>query len=59
MTVLICDMVLLFLSYISPQSGNTALHQACRNDYPNVVKILVQSHTDVNFKNNVSTESPH
>ena len=45
--------------YFSPQYGNTALHLASRNGHPEVVKLLLQSHADVNVKNNVSTESPH
>jgi ankyrin repeat protein len=47
------------LSYFSPQSGNTALHLASKQGCPEVVELLVQSHADVNIKDNVSTESPH
>ena len=43
----------------SPQSGYTALYEASRYGHPEVVKLLVQSHADVNVKNDVSTESPH
>jgi ankyrin repeat protein len=49
--------VLLFLSYFSPQYGDTALHKASKNGFPEVVKLLVQSHADVNVKDRVSTES--
>jgi ankyrin repeat protein len=48
---------LLFLSYFSPQNGDTALHIASKNGHPEVVKLLVQSHADVNIKDRVSTES--
>jgi ankyrin repeat protein len=51
--------MLLLLSYFSPQSGDTALHDASNKGHPEVVQILVQSHADVNVKNRVSTESPH
>ena len=34
----------------SPQSGDTALHMASMNGHPEVVKLLLQSHTDVNVK---------
>jgi ankyrin repeat protein len=44
---------------LSPQRGNTALHYASEKGHPEVIQILVQSHADVNVKNNVSTESPH
>jgi ankyrin repeat protein len=47
--------VLLLLSYFSPQSGNTALHLASSNGLPEVVRILVQSHADVDVKNGVSS----
>ena len=42
-----------------PQYGNTALHYASMKGHPEVVKLLMQSHTNVNIKNNVSTESPN
>jgi hypothetical protein len=51
--------VLLLLSYFSPQYGQTALHWASRHGHPEVVQTLVQSHADVNVKDNVSIESPH
>ena len=44
---------------VSPQYGSTALHIASINGHPEVVKLLLQSHADVNVKDNVSTESPH
>jgi hypothetical protein len=50
---------LLLLSYFYPQTGKTALHDASSNGHPEVIQILVQSHANVNIKNNVSTESPH
>ena len=40
------------------QSGQTALHQASMYGNPEVVKLLLQSHANVNVKDNVSTESP-
>ena len=43
----------------SPQSGNSPLHWASIKGHPEVVKLLVLSHANVNIKNNVSTESPH
>ena len=48
-----------FKEYLSPQSGNTILHLASMQGHPEVVKLLVQSHANVNVKNNVSTKSPH
>ena len=39
----------------SLQSGDTALHEASRYGHLEVVKLLLQSHADVNVKNNVST----
>ena len=42
----------------SPQNGDTALHKASRYGHPEVVKLLLQSHADVNVKDNVSTKSP-
>ena len=42
----------------SPQSGDTALHRASRYGHPEVVKLLLQSHADVNDQNNVSSKSP-
>jgi ankyrin repeat protein len=41
------------------QNGYTALHWASEEGHPKVVKLLVQSHANVNVKDNVSTESPH
>ena len=41
----------------SPQSGDTALHDASRYGCLEVVKLLLQSHADVNGKNKVSIES--
>ena len=41
------------------QDGNTALHYASLYGHPEVVKLLLQSHADVNVKNKVSSESPH
>ena len=43
----------------SPQSGDTALHKASWNSHLGVVKLLLQSHADVNVIDNVSTESSH
>ena len=40
----------------SPQYGNTALHDAFWKGHPEVVKLLLQSHADMNVKNKVSTE---
>ena len=40
----------------SPQYGDTALHDASRKGHPEVVKLLLQSHADMNVKNKVSTE---
>ena len=54
-----CHYIILLLSCFSPQSGNTALHWASVNGHFEVVKLLLQSHADVNDKNIVSTESPH
>ena len=51
--------VSLLLSCFSPQDGGTALHKASWNGHLEVVKLLVQSHANVNVKDKVSTESPH
>ena len=52
--------ILLLLSYCFPhtQDGDTALHYASINGHLEVVKLLLQSHADVNIKGRVSTESP-
>ena len=42
---------------LSPQYGRTALYDAFTNGHLEVVKLLLQSHADVNIKKNVSTES--
>ena len=44
---------------IYAQNDETPLHLASWGGNPEVVKLLVQSHANVNVKNNVSTESPH
>ena len=60
--ILICDKcrsLLIFPHTMScMQPGQTALHQASMYGNPEVVKLLLQSHADVNIKDNVSTESP-
>jgi ankyrin repeat protein len=43
----------------SSQYGKTPLHHASQRGHPEVVKTLVQSHSDVIVKDNVSTESHH
>ena len=42
-----------------PQYGKTPLHHASKEGNPEVVKVLVQSHANMNIKSNVSTELPH
>ena len=53
--------VSILLSYFQrmffPQYGNTPTHWASMKGHPEVIKLLVQSHTNMNVKNNVSTES--
>ena len=51
--------IITFIECFSTQHGNTALHYASEEGHPAVVKLLVQSHADVNIKGYVSTESPH
>ena len=43
----------------SPQSGDTALHKASWNSHLGVIKLLLESHANVNVKDNVSIESSH
>ena len=43
----------------SSQYRDTALHDASENGHLEVVKLLLQSHANVNVKGTVSTESPH
>ena len=59
MTILYVLSVTIAFILFSPQSGDTALHDASMNCHPEVVKLLLQFHADVNVKNNVSTELPH
>ena len=49
----------IFNERVSPQHDKTALHYASGNGHPEVVKLLMQCHPDVNIKGYVSTESPH
>ena len=56
MMILICDNITTAFILFSPQYGGTALHIASGHGHPEVVKLLVQSHADVNVKNIVSTE---
>ena len=58
MMILICDKCLYCFHAFPPQDSDTALHQASKEGYPEVVKLLLQSQDDVNVKDNVSTESP-
>jgi hypothetical protein len=58
--VIIVTIIAFILSYnIFPQYGSTALHWASEKGHPEAVKTLVQSHADVNVRDDVSTESPH
>jgi ankyrin repeat protein len=50
MTILSVTIAFVF----SPQYGDTALHEASSNGHPEVLKLLLQSHADVNVKNRVS-----
>ena len=45
-----------FKKYFFPQYGKTPLHHASKEGNPEVVKLLVQSHANVNVKKNVSTD---
>ena len=57
--VIIVTIAFILLMNVYAQNGNTPLHLASWGGNPEVVKLLVQSHANVNVKNNVSTESPH
>ena len=57
--VIIVTIAFILLMSVSPQYGNTALHWASKEGHPEVVKLLVQSHANMNIKSNVSTELPH
>ena len=49
-----------FLTFnIFSQYGRTPLHRASKEGHPELVKLLVQSHANVNVKNNVSSKSSH
>jgi ankyrin repeat protein len=54
MIILICDKCYYIAFILLPQSGDTALHKASNNGHSEVVQILVQSHTDVDVKGEVS-----
>ena len=53
------DIISVTIAFIlfSVQDGCTALHKASMNGHLEVVKLLLQFHTDVNIKDKVSTES--
>ena len=55
------DIILCNIPFIlfSPQDGDTALHKPSRYGHLEVVKLLLQSHTDVKVKDKVSTKSPY
>ena len=61
MMIPICDKChyCFYIILFSPQNDRTALHYASMHGHPEVVKLLLQSHADVNVKDKVSTESPH
>ena len=59
MTILIlCDKCHYCFYTVFLQYGRTALHIASTNGHLEVVNLLLQSDSDVNVKNNVSTELP-
>ena len=49
------NIAIILLKSVSPQYGKTVLHFASEEGHPEVVVLLVQSHANVNVKNNVST----
>ena len=58
----VCDnchyyIAFILLKSVSPQYGKTVLHWASEEGHPEVVKLLVQSHANVNVQKNVSTDS--
>ena len=57
--VIIVTIAFILLMSVSPQYDRTALHWASENGHRAVVKLLVQSHANVNVKDDVSTESPN
>ena len=54
--VIIVTIAFILLKSVSPQYDSTALHYASLKGHPEAVKLLVQSHANMNVKDNVSTE---
>ena len=57
--IIVTIIAFILLKSISPQYDSTALHYASLKGHPEAVKLLVQSHANMNVKDNVSTEPPN